>query len=120
MRFPNDEIDLLLLGARITELRSFRGWKQVELARRSGIGASRLSRIEKGRSAPNLVELARLRKALEADLDQIVFGDPAAGALRRLAAELKDPEARGEIETLERLLHYLVRGYQAEHGEEAC
>ncbi|MFL6198626.1 MAG: helix-turn-helix domain-containing protein [Thermoanaerobaculia bacterium] len=114
-----DEIDLRALGSRIVELRSSRGWKQVELGRRAGIEPPRLSRLENGRSAPTLAELARLREALEAGLDQIVFGDPAASALRRLAAELKAPDARGGIETLERLLHYLVLGYRAEHGEAA-
>ena len=119
MRNLNDEIDLRLLGARLVELRSSRGWKQVELGRRAGIDPTRLSRLEKGRSAPTLAELVRLREALDAGLDQIVFGDPAAGAIRRLAAELKPEGARGGIETLERLLHYLARGYQAEHGEAA-
>lgn len=114
-----DKLDLRALGSRIVELRSSRGWKQVELGRRAGIEPPRLSRLENGRSTPTLAELARLREALEAGLDQIVFGDPAAGALRRLAAELKPPDARGGIETLERLLHYLVRGYAAEHGEAA-
>ena len=116
----SDSIDLRALGSRIVELRSSRGWKQVELGRRAGIEPPRLSRIENGRSMPTLAELARLREALEAGLDQIVFGDPAAGALRRLAAELKPEGARSGIETLERLLHYLVRGYQAEHGEVPC
>lgn len=114
-----DEIDLRALGSRIVELRSSRGWKQVELGRRAGIDPTRLSRIENGRSVPTLAELARLREALEAGLDQIVFGDPEAGALRRLAAELKPAGSPGGIEALERLLHYLVRGYQAEHGEAA-
>lgn len=115
---PAADVDLRALGSRIMELRSTRGWKQVELGRRAGIGPPRLSRIEKGRAAPTLPELVRLRNAFGAGLDLIVFGDPAAGTLRRLAAELR-PEAPGGVETLERLLHYLVRGYQAEHGEPA-
>jgi transcriptional regulator with XRE-family HTH domain len=115
-----DEIDLRALGSRIVELRSSRGWKQVELSRRAGLEPPRLSRIENGRSVPTLGELARLREALQAGLDEIVFGDPAAGALRRLATELKPDGARSGIETLERLLHYLVRGYQAEHEEVPC
>ena len=114
-----DEMDLRGLGSRIVELRSSRGWKQVELSRRTGIEPPRLSRIENGRAAPTLGELVRLREALEAGIDEMVFGHPAAGALRRLAADLKPPEARGTVETLELLLHYLVRGYQAEHGEAA-
>ncbi|HEX5716475.1 MAG TPA: helix-turn-helix transcriptional regulator [Thermoanaerobaculia bacterium] len=112
---PSDEVDLRALGSRIVELRSARGWKQVELGRRAGIEPPRLSRIENGRAAPTLPELVRLRNAFGAGLDQMVFGDPAAGTLRRLAAELS-PEAPGGVETLERLLHYVVRGFQAEHG----
>src|SRR5215203_2130137 len=106
---PAADVDLRALGSRIMELRSTRGWKQVELGRRAGIEPPRLSRIENGRAAPSLPELVRLREALEAGLDQIVFGDPSASALRRLAVELR-PEAPGGVEILERLLHYLVRG----------
>lgn len=89
------------------------------MSRRAGIEPPRLSRIENGRAAPTLPELVRLRKVLESGLDELVFGDPAAGALRRLAAKLR-PEAPGGVETLERLLHYLVLGYQAEHGGTPC
>jgi transcriptional regulator with XRE-family HTH domain len=108
----NDEIDLRALGSRIVELRASRGWKQTELGRRTGIAAPRLSRIEHGHSAPTLSELARMGTAFETGLDLIVFGSPAA--------ELKPLEMRGGIATLELLLHYLVRGYQAEHGEAPC
>lgn len=117
-----DTADLRRLGSRIVKLRSSRGWKQVELSRRTGIEPPRLSRIEKGRTTPTLEELVRLRRALEADLEELVFGGrppSPAGTLRELAAEI-DPEGGvRDLNVLETLLRYLVAGYQAEHGERA-
>lgn len=117
-----DTGDLRGLGSRIVELRSSRGWKQVELGRRTGIAPPRLSRIENGRAAPNLAELIRLRNALGTGLEEIVFGEEsaAAGTLRQLAAELDPQGAPHDLNVLERLLHYLVVGYQAEHKERAA
>jgi len=103
------------------ELRSSHGWRQVELSRRSGIEPARLSRIENGRTVPTLLELIQLRNVLGTDLEHIVFGGPSpAGTLRQLAAEIDPQGAPHDLHVLERLLHYLVAGYQAEHQERAA
>lgn len=67
------------LGSRIVELRRSRSWSQRELARRSGIRHVRLSKLENGHATPNLPELLRLAEALDAGLDELVRGRPAAG-----------------------------------------
>ncbi|HWM94588.1 MAG TPA: helix-turn-helix transcriptional regulator [Thermoanaerobaculia bacterium] len=109
------------LGSRIVELRSAHGWRQVELGRRAGIEPARLSRIENGRTIPTLKELIRLRDTLGVDLEQMVFGmPPPTGTLRQLAAEIDPQGTPHDIHILEKLLHYLVRGYQAEHEEKAA
>lgn len=107
------------LGSRITKLRTDRGWRQTELGRRAGIVPTRLSRLESGRAIPNLHELIRLRQALGADLEEIVFGARAPSAVtpRQLAAELEQIGSPGELAALQRLLGYLVLGYRAQQKE---
>jgi transcriptional regulator with XRE-family HTH domain len=118
LRFPPP--DLPGLGSRLARLRIQRGWKQVELSRRTGIAPTRLSRLEKGRTAPNLDELVRLCAVLGADLSQIVFGGEArTGPTQRLAGEVERLGAPEELEVIRRLLHYLITGYQAERSSHA-
>ncbi len=55
----------------LEELRRVKGWSQSELARRSGVGQSTISRIERGDTAGvSLGVLEKLAHALE-------IGDPA-------------------------------------------
>lgn len=121
---PSPDIEGLRgLGARIAQLRSDRGWKQTELGRRAGLSPSRLSRLESGRAVPNLGELIRLRQALGADLEEIVFGGraPSAESPRQLAMELEELGSPEELETIQRLLGYLVLGYRTRQKERgAC
>jgi transcriptional regulator with XRE-family HTH domain len=65
----------LALGSRIACRREQRGWSQRELARRAAVDASRLWKIEHGRVAPTLAELAGLSVALGACLDELVWGE---------------------------------------------
>jgi transcriptional regulator with XRE-family HTH domain len=113
-------VDLRGLGSRVARFRLQRGWKQVELSRRTAIPPTRLSRLEKGRTAPNLDELVRLGAVLGVDLGQIVFGGEArTGPTQRLAAEVERLGAPDELEVIRRLLHYLIAGYQAERSSHA-
>ena len=54
----------------------------------------------------------------------LILSFASAALLALLLYRLSRPAAGSgielRIETLERLLHYLVRGYQAEHGEAPC
>lgn len=60
---------------RIRSLRLARGWSLDELARRSFIGASTISRIETGGRRIALDQLVTLAKALDVSVDQLL--DPA-------------------------------------------
>jgi transcriptional regulator with XRE-family HTH domain len=110
------EEDLALFSRRVAELRRAQGWKQRELSRRTGIHASRLSRIERGTVWPGLEELVVLRRALQVGLDELVLGPRAASAtegeeerLIRAIQEVAPPEDCG---ALRRLLHALLTGYR--------
>src|SRR4051812_25015331 len=57
---------------RIRSLRLARGWSLDELARRSFIGASTISRIETGGRRIALDQLVTLAKALDVTVDQLL------------------------------------------------
>jgi transcriptional regulator with XRE-family HTH domain len=60
---------------RIRSLRQSRGWTLDDLARRSDIGASTISRIETGHRRLALDNLANLAKALETTVDELLADD---------------------------------------------
>ena len=56
------------LAIQLVELREKRGLTQTELAERSGVDQSDISRIERGSAFPNERTLIRIAEALDADL----------------------------------------------------
>ncbi|MEW2527820.1 XRE family transcriptional regulator [Streptomyces sp. NPDC047071] len=102
------------LAARLAELRSEHGWSLGELADRSGVSRSTLSRVERAEISPTAALLNRLCavhgrtmsqllsevEAAPAQLvraaDQAVWTDPASGFTRR---SVSPPQAglRGEV-----------------------
>jgi transcriptional regulator with XRE-family HTH domain len=61
-----------LFGERLRELRQKRGWTQVELAQRCDLPQARISELESGSRAPNLVTIVRLASSLECKLGALV------------------------------------------------
>jgi len=92
------------LAARLSSLRSERGWSLDELAKRSAVSRASLSRIENGDVSPTAnvlgklcvafgVTLSRLMQMVEEDFspliarkDQEVWTDPETGYRRRLVS----------------------------------
>ena len=64
---------------RLRSLRTARGWSIDELARRSHIGPSTISRIETGHRRIALDHLATLAKALNTTVDHLLSGDESGG-----------------------------------------
>lgn len=87
--------DTQAFGERLAQLREGQDVSLRELARRTGMSASALSAVEKGRSSPTLATLQRILQALGASFADF-FGAPAAAAAEpvfradRMAA-LRDP-----------------------------
>ncbi|MFF4534716.1 helix-turn-helix domain-containing protein [Streptomyces aureus] len=102
------------LGARLAELRAERGWTLGELAERSGISRSTLSRAERAEISPTasllnrlchvygrtmsqlLSEVEREAALLVRAADQTVWTDRAAGFVRRSVSP-PHPGLRGEL-----------------------
>ena len=68
---------------RIRSLRLARGWSLEELARRSHISASTISRIETGRRRLALDHLVALARALETTVDELLIDDEAEDVVIR-------------------------------------
>ena len=86
------------LAARAKELRLAKGWKQVTLARRSGVSLASLRRFEEsGRvSLQNLLKLAFTLNRLD-NFDSL-FHKPKASSIAELeAAEARPTRKRGRI-----------------------
>ena len=71
------------IGKRVARLRKLRGISQVELARRSGIAAQRMRRLELGQTVmPPSELLEQLAPSLGVSLDYLTGGDRATAAAR--------------------------------------
>lgn len=69
------DIDYGIIGARVKELRKAKGLTQERLGELSGIEPSNISHIERGAAKLSLPTLISIANALEATLDEIVYGN---------------------------------------------
>jgi transcriptional regulator with XRE-family HTH domain len=107
------------LGARLAELRGERGWSLDELADRSGVSRSTLSRVERAEMSPTAAMLGRLCTVYERTMSRLlsevereppglvragrqrVWTDPDAGFTRR---SVSPPHAALRAEMIEGVL----------------
>ncbi|MEU6064097.1 XRE family transcriptional regulator [Streptomyces sp. NPDC047082] len=75
------------LGARLVELRAERGWSLGELAERSGVSRSTLSRAERAEVSPTAALLNRLCQVYGRTMSQLLSEVESAPALVLRAAE---------------------------------
>lgn len=61
-----------LLGQRIVELRTKKGWSQSDLARACGKDRQAIEKLENGKVNPTLYSLAEIAHALEVSLPSLV------------------------------------------------
>jgi transcriptional regulator with XRE-family HTH domain len=102
------------LASRLAELRTQRGWSLEELARRTGVSRSTLSRLERAEISPTAALLGRLCAAYERTMsrllaevesepphvvraaEQTVWRDATSGFIRRSVSP-PHPGLRGEV-----------------------
>ena len=65
---------LLKIGKRVRNLRLDRGWSQEELADRSGVNRSYMSRVELGKSDVSLSVLHKIARTLGISLAELLTG----------------------------------------------
>ena len=66
------EIDMMILGAKIKELRTERGLSQKQLAEKIGVAANTVSQYESGQSKTSIDILANLAVELDTTTDFIL------------------------------------------------
>lgn len=66
-------LDYAAIGQRIRMFRIKRGWKQSDLAEKSGVDPSNISHIERAATKLSLPTLVSIANALEVSLDEIVY-----------------------------------------------
>ncbi|HXV76849.1 MAG TPA: helix-turn-helix transcriptional regulator [Candidatus Polarisedimenticolaceae bacterium] len=71
------------VGRRLGAARLLRGLSQATVARRAGIAASYLSRVENGKVQPTYPTLMRIVRALRVDLGQVVGESDGGPTARR-------------------------------------
>lgn len=84
-----------VLGTRIKELRSIHGLTQEELADRSGLFRTYVSRIESGRANPTLTMLYQIAAAFGVDVRELLT--PAAGPVPARVRSTLPPLSRGRV-----------------------
>ena len=62
---------LILLGARIRQLRLKHGWTQIDLAERIGLDRSFLADVERGKRNISILNLALIAEGLEVTLARL-------------------------------------------------
>lgn len=77
MRMPHEELIESTARRRLRSLRTERGWSIDELAKRTHISASTISRIETGHRRLALDHLVLLARALETSVDELLLDDDA-------------------------------------------
>jgi transcriptional regulator with XRE-family HTH domain len=85
----------MIIGQRLQELRSARGWSQGDIEKRTGLFRCYISRVENGHTIPSLETLERLASAFEIELYQLFFtGDGKPKQVSGSTGSASDPEER--------------------------
>jgi transcriptional regulator with XRE-family HTH domain len=105
------------LGRTLRLLREKAGLSQAELARRSGIGKSQLSKYESGKELPKLPTLARLLEALETDpltffYSAHLFEHRADIAPATLLVATTRPHNEPALESFRRLFGHFLESFE--------
>lgn len=79
------EVDSALLGLRLRQLRKRRGWTQGELAKRTGVATSTISKVENNQLSPTFETLLRLAEGLSIDMTALFAPVSQAAAKTRRA-----------------------------------
>ena len=61
-----------VIGLRIVELRTKKGWSQADLARETGKDRQAIEKLENGKVNPTLYSLMEIAKALGVSLSEVV------------------------------------------------
>lgn len=67
-------VDFRLIGQRIKNARTEKGWSQEKLAETINVATAFLSRVERGGTSINLNRLAQISEALDVPIEELIAG----------------------------------------------
>lgn len=100
-----------LFGQKLKEIRTSRGLTQAQLAEEAQVTTSYITRLENGTSAPGIDLVARLAKALGAEIADLLPTEPRPddlAVLRRQAKKLFDAVVQTEDRQMLSLLNQFL------------
>jgi len=99
-------IDYDSIGLRIREYRKKKGWTQAYLAEISGVEPSNISHIERAATKLSLPTLISIANALDASLDEIVYGSLTKNAhiSNRMISDLTSDCSPAELRAMAEIL----------------
>ena len=86
MAVRKKSLEAVIFGRALRRLRTERGWSQERLAEAAGITLNYVGNLERGEQGPSLNVLARLARAFDMDLAELL-GDFRREVLRKLRFE---------------------------------
>jgi len=100
------EVNYEVIGNRIKEVRSAKGWTQAKLAEESGVEPSYISHIERAVTKLSLPTLLCIANALGASLDELVYTNLtqsshiSVGMIEKLLADCNPDEMSAIAEVI--------------------
>ena len=99
-----------MIGARVKEVRTRKGFTQEELSEKMGINPKYLSSIERGKENPTLNTLIKLSESLDIDLSEIFsfvqIEDP--GVSKSMIISLLDEADNEQLKQIFRILSAII------------
>jgi transcriptional regulator with XRE-family HTH domain len=84
---PTADPDLLAAGERIRTARKERGWTQDDFAQNVGVSRSAVAQWETGRSGQVRGNMARIARALQVDVEYLLYGTQLREPLQAASAD---------------------------------
>lgn len=100
-----------MIGARIKQIRTKKGFTQEELSERIEINPKYLSSIERGKENPTLNTLIRIAESLEVDLGEIFNSLQIENSAKRksLLISLLDEADSNQLKLIFKILSAIIR-----------
>jgi len=108
----------LPLAIRIKQLRTERGWKQIDLAEKTGIDRNMISYYENGKYLPSADALLKIAEVFDVSIDYLLVEDMQRKPLRQ-TIDVEMMKYLSEIESLDEkdkeMIKYMISSIITKH-----
>jgi transcriptional regulator with XRE-family HTH domain len=92
------------VGARVRKLRDEKGWNFDAFVEECGLGRGYVSELERGMVVPTVTSLAKLARALEVTVADLVLGESPRERIFEVARHLTERDVMAILKQAEKLL----------------